>query len=274
MTRRGWYGEKYRHKMASKGIKTNMKRDFKHKFTRFEVDEQHGFADPPYTRIVIYDNITGEVVHDSDGNRLDFDNYDDALDYIKDSYEGGLEEVVDLKDISGKFGMYKGTPEYNMLMGLIEDEWQEYLDYLAKHGVSLEYDMHNDVFVAKNMTGQAGGQLKQTAFKMAKIDFCRKANHDKAGFNDPVPILTVPPIIKVQPKTYNQIENTNDELPMHIKNKLKTFKTGKKSKPIQHTGAIITDGERYLIIDTQGYDSPRYKSRIQLEKENKPLRWS
>jgi len=61
---------------------------------------------------------------------------------------------TDLRFIEGKKTFEKGTPTYRWLNSLDEEKWQEFLDRMARYGTTVEYDMHNDTFVVKNVTGQ------------------------------------------------------------------------------------------------------------------------
>jgi len=141
-----------------------------------------------------------------------------------------------------------------------------------------------NVYTARNMRKQKQPKSKRILsrdilteedFKNAEIDFHRKSNinddypFDVEGFNEPDAILLDKTyIVKVSKTQYQQIAGTLNDIPRNILDKSKTFRTDKWGYMY---GFIMTDGRRYMAIDTQGYDYPRYKGVIKIKGEILPF---
>jgi len=233
-----WKGESQRHSMSSRGIQTRMK-VVSTKPRRVEVEEG--------SKIIVERGLP--IPHR-------YTRYKEPTDFVETLH-------------SGKF-IVEWCDEYQC--HLADADWDEdgrITFHSSKHGHLIQIEDLEKLTLFK-----AGGIPSAKPFIGAKVDFCRKPDLDDAKFSRPVPLLTPPPVVTVPQKTYDQIEDTDGELPAYVLKNVGKFKTGTKANPSYHTGAVITDGQRFLVIDTQGYKYPRYKSRVHPEGAKKALRWS
>jgi hypothetical protein len=72
---------------------------------------------------------------------------------------------------------------------------------------------------------------------------------------------SVPPIVKVTNERYDKYLNSLDDFDGNLKHKLTDYSLSDWGCA---EGFIMTDGNRYVMIDTQGYGYPRYKGIIKL----------
>jgi len=68
--------------------------------------------------------------------------------------------------------------------------------------------------------------------------------------------IVVGRVIKVPKRTFDRAAYTLEDLPLYLQ----------RANPF-----VITDGQRYLAIDTQGFTYPRYKGVVVLNGEKLPL---
>lgn len=116
--------------------------------------------------------------------------------------------------------------------------------------------------------------LKTKHFKHTKIQFHAKANADDIKHTlSTLKLHTVPPILKVDKVEYHLIANTLKNFTSWTRKRVTPYYTKDYSwsEPQKRMGFIITDGNRYMIIDTQGYSYPRYKGTIEID--NKILKY-
>jgi len=128
--------------------------------------------------------------------------------------------------------------------------------------------------IKSKITIMPNGGLKPKHFKHAKIQFHRKTNADKIKHSlSGLSLHTVPPIIKVDKTEYHLITNTLKDFTSWTKKKIVPYYTKDYSwsEPQKRMGFIVTDGNRYMLIDTQGYSYPRYKGTIEID--NKILKY-
>ena len=121
--------------------------------------------------------------------------------------------------------------------------------------------------------------------KDIKASWCRKSfggegypfdvkwDATRTGYGDWYKIKKGTPIIKTSERTYNKIAKTLDSFPREILQK--GDKAGVLEEREYGRGKymdvfIVTDGKKQLIIDSQGYDYPRYKSPVKIDGEVKP----
>jgi hypothetical protein len=65
-------------------------------------------------------------------------------------------------------------------------------------------------------------------------------------------------VLKVSKEQYDSIGKTLDDMDQRLLAEVQEIQEGKYAM----WGFVITDGERWLAVDTQGYNYPRYKSPV------------
>jgi len=121
--------------------------------------------------------------------------------------------------------------------------------------------------------------------KNIKASWCRKSfvgreypfdvkwDAGRTGYGDWYTVRKGTPIIKTSTSTYNKIAKTLDSFPKEILQK------GDRAGVLRDRGYssgeymdvfIVTDGKKQLVIDSQGYNYPRYKSPVRIDGEEKP----
>jgi len=75
------------------------------------------------------------------------------------------------------------------------------------------------------------------------------------------------PIEKVSKPVYNKIAYTEEPIPTDLQKYYKDSHSSKGSDKRNLWGCIITDGNRFVLYDCQGYSDPRYKSLVWIPEE-------
>jgi hypothetical protein len=94
-----------------------------------------------------------------------------------------------------------------------------------------------------------------------KSDILATERWAKRNNNKPV-IVSGLPIITVSYPVYENIMNSLMDLPLHVRDKMKKVKTSDSWGYI-FGGIIKTPSRKGLVVDTQGYNYPRYKGFVQ-----------
>ena len=110
-----------------------------------------------------------------------------------------------------------------------------------------------------------------------KVTWCRKSNIGEeypfgVKFDDKGNINTFKnvPVVKVSRKMYDKIGKTLDDMPPRILKQIKQINCTDNGKSAMW-GFVITDGEKWLAIDTQGFNYPQYKSPIRVNGKVLPF---
>lgn len=135
---------------------------------------------------------------------------------------------------------------------------------LARRGIktNINKDIRFDVsnYVAR---GDAEDSLRDpigAIYIGAELDFVKKGDLSQTGtIKDE--IIEPPLLIGVSPEEYDNIAFTLDDLSENVLEQLVNYETEIVGL---RNGAMITDDKRFMIIDTQGHNYPRYKSAITL----------
>jgi Protein of unknown function (DUF3603) len=87
---------------------------------------------------------------------------------------------------------------------------------------------------------------------------------------DEVELMVQMPVLYVTAELFDNIENGFDPLPKQMLSEIynKSARVGKNKEEIRvDYAAVLTDGERFLAIDTDGEEVPNFKSRLMPRQE-------
>jgi hypothetical protein len=88
--------------------------------------------------------------------------------------------------------------------------------------------------------------------------------------DDSVELLDQVPVLKIDPKLFNYIENDMMDLPRELLEKIhnQAFMRKNHERIQLEYCFIVTDGSNVLVVDTMGYSIPLRKSRLILRQEH------